>query len=562
MNIISDINKSLEKVFKAKGYDESLAFCTYSDKPELSDFQCNAAFSIAKAQRKNPLEIAEELANLLNKENDGFEYSFVKPAFINISLKNEMLLKYLEKIDKDERLGIEKEKFKKIIIDYGGPNIAKPLHVGHLRSAVIGESIKRIAKFMGHEVIGDIYLGDWGFPMGLVIASLIEQGKTKSVTNDELNKIYPAASKRSKEDEEFKNKALEITKLLQAKKQPYYDIWKMIKKVSCSEMLKLYTRLNVEFDLWKGESDADAYLPKMEQVLKKKGILEESQGALIVEVKEEADKEPMPPVRIKNSAGAYLYESTDLATILRRKEEYNSDEFWYVADYRQNLHFVQVFRAAKRAGFVDDVSQLSHTGFGTMNGADGKPFKTRSGDVARLEELVEMVTESVKNKMKESGRQVTSDAEKIGIAAIKFGDLINLPQKDYVFDPEKFCSFEGKTGPYVLYTIVRIKSILNKLEAQPKFSNINLEGSLRSSVMGIFKFADDFKEAYKLKAPSFIAASIYSLAASTNVFYNNTHILKEKDEALKLMYAKVLEVAKRVLELGCEMLGIEVPERM
>ena len=562
MNIISDINRTLSKVFKAKGYEESLAFCTYSDKPELSDFQCNASFQIAKSFKKNPLEIAEGLAELLNKENDGFEYSFVRPAFINIKFKNETMLSYLKVIENDNCFGIEKEKAKKIIIDYGGPNISKPLHVGHLRSAVIGESIKRIAKFIGHEVISDIYLGDWGFPMGLVIASLIEKGQTQSVTNEELNVIYPAASKRSKEDEEFKNKALEITKLLQAKKQPYYDIWKMIKKVSCDGMLNIYNKLNVKFDLWKGESDADPYLPKMEDILNKKGVLEESQGALIVEVKEESDKEPMPPVRIKNAAGAYLYESTDLATILRRREEYNPDEMWYVTDYRQNLHFVQVFRAAKKAGFVSDVGSLSHTGYGTMNGPDGKPFKTRDGDAVKLENLIEMVNESVKTKMKESGREVNEDAEKIGIAAIKFGDLINLPQKDYVFDPEKFCSFEGKTGPYILYTIVRIKSILAKLETKPKLSNIRIEGSLRDSVINIFRFGNDFKEAHKLKAPSFIAASIYSLAASVNAFYNNTRILKESDETLKLTYAKILEIAVGVLETGCEVLAIEVPERM
>ncbi len=588
MDIMSRI---FGKAFGSLGYEEKYGKVTLSNRPDLCEYQCNGAMAAAKAYKKAPIAIAEEVVGALAQDVEGFELfekvEAVKPGFINLVVKGEGLAGYLTEMAGEERLGLEKTKNPRtILIDYGGANVAKPLHVGHLRPAIIGESIKRTARYMGHKVIGDVHLGDWGLPMGLVITELQERKpdlvyfqedytgeypEEAPFSIDELEEIYPYASARSKEDKAYKAKALQATKRLQQKEPGYYALWKHILAVSKADLKKNYDNLHVAFDLWKGESDVDGLIPDMVENMKKQGFAYESEGALVVDVVEEGDAKEIPPCMILKSDGAALYQTTDLATILERKELYDPDEIIYITDKRQELHFTQVFRCAKKTGLLSKDVVLKHIGNGTMNGKDGKPFKTRDGGVMRLEQLLLDIKEEMEKKIKENPAIDSKEAEKtaeiVGLAALKYGDLSNQATKDYCFDMERFTSFEGNTGPYILYTVVRIKSILNKYREQggviteePLLASAN-ESEKRLS-LELCNYQAMLEAAYEESAPHKICSFIYNLADAFNHFYHETKILSEEKEAQKASWIRLLDLTRRALENCIELLGFEAPERM
>ena len=511
----------------------------------------------------------------------------VKPGFINLKVSEEFLADYLKEMEKDEKLGADTAKEPKtIVIDYGGPNVAKPLHVGHLRSAIIGESIKRIGRFVGHKVIGDVHLGDWGLQMGLIITELKhrqpelvyfddsftgEYPTEAPFTISELEEIYPCASGKSKEDEAYRQEALEATHLLQQGKPGYMALWNHIMNVSVTDLKRNYANLNVSFDLWKKESDAQPYIPDMVEMMKEKGFAYQDQGALVVDVKEDTDTKEIPPCMLLKSDGASLYTTTDLATIVERMKLFHPDEILYVVDKRQELHFIQVFRCARKTGLVEDDTRLSFLGFGTMNGKDGKPFKTREGGVMRLENLIadideEMFTKIVENRSVRD-KDARDTAKIVGLAAIKYGDLSNQATKDYIFDVDRFTSFEGNTGPYILYTIVRIKSILNRyveeggnLEAGELLKASN--GSEKNLMLQLSGFGSMIESAFEEKAPHKICAYIYEVSNAFNSFYHETKILSEENQAQKESYIRLLQLTKRVLETSIDLLGFEAPDKM
>ena len=581
------ITIDMREAFAKAGYDEELAKVTLSNRPDLCEYQCNGAMAGAKKYKKAPFMIAEDVAENL-KDSVYFEtVDVVKPGFINLKLSPECAASYLNEMAGEAKLGVEDEKDPRtVMIDYGGPNVAKPLHVGHLRSAIIGESIKRIIRFKGNQVIGDIHLGDWGYQMGLIITELKkrqpelpyfdesfegEYPKEAPFTIGELEEIYPTASAYAKENEEYREEALHATYLLQNGYRGYRAIWNHIMNVSVADLKKNYERLNVEFDLWKGEADAQQYIPDMVRMLKDKGFARYDEGALVVDVQEETDNKEVPPCMILKSDGAALYDTTDLATLVEREKDYQPDEVIYVVDKRQELHFTQVFRCAKKTGIVRPETELKFLGFGTMNGKDGKPFKTREGGVMRLENLIREIDEEMYKKIMDNRtveeKEAEQTAQTVGLAAIKYGDLSNQASKDYIFDVDRFTSFEGNTGPYILYTIVRIKSILNKyqenggsmegLEIRPA------ENSCEKALMlQVLKFNDVFDAVYTEAAPHKLCAYIYELANEFNKFYHETKILSEEDKQKRAGYIALLDLAKRVLETCIDLLGFEAPERM
>ena len=581
------ITIEMREAFQKAGYDEELAKVTLSNRPDLCEYQCNGALAGAKQYKKAPFMIAEDVAAHL-KESEYFEsVDVVKPGFINLKLSAESVSSYLNEMAGEEKLGVEEaENPKTIIIDYGGPNVAKPLHVGHLRSAIIGESVKRITRYKGNRVIGDIHLGDWGYQMGLIITELKkrqpqlpyfdeafegEYPDEAPFTIGELEEIYPTASAYAKENEEYREEALHATYLLQSGHRGYRAIWNHIMNVSVADLKKNYEKLNVEFDLWKGEADAQQYIPDMVQMLKDGGFARYDEGALVVDVQEETDNKEVPPCMILKSDGAALYDTTDLATLVQREADYQPDEVVYVVDKRQELHFTQVFRCAKKTGIVRPETELKFLGFGTMNGKDGKPFKTREGGVMRLENLIREIDEEMYKKIMDNRTVEEAEAEKtaqtVGLAAIKYGDLSNQASKDYIFDVDRFTSFEGNTGPYILYTIVRIKSILNKYQE----SGGSLEGLKirpaeneyeKALMLRLLKFNDVFGAVYEETAPHKLCAYIYEAANEFNKFYHETKILSEEDEEKKSGYIALLMLAKRVLETCIDLLGFEAPERM
>ena len=581
------ITIEMSESFQKAGYDEELAKVTLSNRPDLCEYQCNGALAGATQYTKAPVMIAEDVAAHL-KESEYFEsVDVVKPGFINLKLSAESVSSYLNEMAGEEKLGVEEaENPKTIIIDYGGPNVAKPLHVGHLRSAIIGESVKRIARYKGNRVIGDIHLGDWGYQMGLIITELKkrqpqlpyfdeafegEYPDEAPFTIGELEEIYPTASAYAKENEEYREEALHATYLLQSGHRGYRAIWNHIMNVSVTDLKKNYEKLNVEFDLWKGEADAQQYIPDMVQMLKDGGFARYDEGALVVDVQEETDNKEVPPCMILKSDGAALYDTTDLATLVQREADYQPDEVIYVVDKRQELHFTQVFRCAKKTGIVRPETELKFLGFGTMNGKDGKPFKTREGGVMRLENLIREIDEEMYKKIMDNRTVEEAEAEKtaqtVGLAAIKYGDLSNQASKDYIFDVDRFTSFEGNTGPYILYTIVRIKSILNKYQE----SGGSLEGLKirpaeneyeKALMLRLLKFNDVFGAVYEETAPHKLCAYIYEAANEFNKFYHETKILSEEDEEKKSGYIALLMLAKRVLETCIDLLGFEAPERM
>ena len=585
--IIDLIGEELANGFVQAGYDASYGKVTISNRPDLCEYQCNGALAGAKAYKKAPFMIAEDVVEKIKDRPCFEEVSVVKPGFINLKLQKTYIANYLNQMKEDQDLGLEKvEDPRMILVDYGGPNVAKPLHVGHLRSAIIGESVKRIARKMGHKVLGDIHLGDWGYQMGLIITELMERKpelpyfqeeyegeypKEAPFTIGELEEIYPTASQKAKEDEAYREKALHATYLLQNGHRGYTALWNHIIQVSVSDLKKNYANLHVEFDLWKGESDAQAYIPDMVERLKTEGYAHIDDGALVVDVEEETDTKDVPPCIIQKSDGASLYSTTDLATLVQREEDYHPDQVIYLADKRQELHFVQVFRTAKKTGIVPEETDLKFLGFGTMNGKDGKPFKTREGGVMRLENLIAEIEGEMLKKIMDNRTVDEEEARKtarlVGLAAIKYGDLSNQASKDYVFDVDRFTSFEGNTGPYVLYTIVRIKSILNKYQADGG----NLAGlcvmpadsdSEKALQLEASKYNDVMAAAYEELAPHKICAYIYDLANAFNRFYHEVKILAEEDAKKKQSYIALLLLVRCVLEECIEVLGFEAPERM
>lgn len=585
--------EELASAFEKAGYDPSYGKVTVSNRPDLCEYQCNGAMAGAKAYKKAPFMIADDVVVYLKDSKIFSMAEVVKPGFINLRVREEFLADYLKEMEADPKYSVRTaETPKTIIIDYGGPNVAKPLHVGHLRSAIIGESIKRIGRYVGHKVIGDVHLGDWGLQMGLIITELKhrkpelvyfddsyqgEYPQEAPFTISELEEIYPCASGKSKVDEEYRNEALEATHQLQQGKPGYMALWNHIMQVSVTDLKRNYSNLNVSFDLWKKESDAQPYIPDMVQMMKDQGFAYEDQGALVVDVKEDTDTKEIPPCMLLKSDGASLYTTTDLATIVERVKLFDPDEILYVVDKRQELHFIQVFRCARKTGLVKPETELKFLGFGTMNGKDGKPFKTRDGGVMRLEyllseidnEMLKKITENQKAKenLGISEEEAKETAKTVALAAIKYGDLSNQASKDYIFDIDRFTSFEGNTGPYILYTIVRIKSILHKYHDLGKNADNSVitaahSESEKNLMLELSKFNAVIEGAFTDTAPHKICSYIYDLANAFNSFYHETKIMSEEDETVQKSYIRLLELTKSVLETSIDLLGFSAPERM
>ena len=585
-NILEILTQKLGEAFEKAGYDKNLGKVTISNRPDLCEYQCNGAMAGAKQYKCAPFVIANAVAKELENSEIFEEVQVVNPGFINLKISDVYLSDYIGKMVSDEKMGVEVKTGKTAVIDYGGANVAKPLHVGHLRSAIIGETIKRLKRFKGDTVIGDVHLGDWGLQMGLIIEQLRceqpdlvyfdenyqgEYPDTPPFTISELEEIYPKASAKSKVDADFKEKAQTATLELQKGKRAYRAIWKHILNVSIADLKKNYGNLNVEFDLWKGESDAEEFIGPMVEDMINKGYAHESQGAMVVDVMEDTDQKEIPPCIIKKSDGASLYATSDLATIIQRKRDYNPDEIIYVVDKRQEMHFTQVFRTAKKTKIVDDNITFKFLGFGTMNGKDGKPFKTRDGGVMRLETLISDINKAVFDKMMENReideKEALETSKIVGLSALKYGDLSNQASKDYVFDLDRFTSFEGNTGPYILYTIVRIKSILRKyMETHNSIDGLELNKSLtpteKQLMLELSKFNAMIDNAYEELAPHKICAYIYDLANAFNSFYHENKIMTQEDTRKREGFIALLVATKKALEMSIDILGIEAPDRM
>lgn len=581
------LSEEMGKAFESAGYDCALGRVTVSNRPDLCEYQCNGAMAGAKLYHKAPLMIANDVAEKLADSPVFREAAAVAPGFLNLKLSEEYLLQAVRQMAAEPKFGLEKpEKTKRIIIDYGGANVAKPLHVGHLRSAVIGESIKRMERYVGHEVIGDVHLGDWGLQMGLVIMGLKERRpdliyfdesyegeypEEAPFTISELEEIYPASSAKSKEDPEYKAKAMEATFKLQNGVRGYRALWKHILNVSVADLKKNYSSLNVEFDLWKGESDVHDLIPEMVSYMKDGGYAYISEGALVVDVKEEADTKEVPPCMILKSDGASLYNTTDLATIMERMRLYHPDQIIYLTDKRQDLYFDQVFRCARKTKLVEPETELKWIGFGTVNGKDGKPFKTRDGGVMRLETLIRETKDEMYQKIRE-GREMSEEearkvADLVAVSALLYGDLSNQASKDYIFDVDRFTSFEGDTGPYILYTIVRIKSILTKYREQGgSLEELKLQAAENESekalMMQLVQFNTMMQSAAEETAPHKVCAYIYDLANAFNHFYHETKILSEEDAQKRGGLIALLVLTRDVLESCINVLGFSAPEKM
>jgi len=579
--ILDIISKKMEKAFADAGYDAAYGRVTVSNRPDLCEYQCNGALAAAKAYKCAPIQIATAVAEKL----DAADFSMcdaVMPGFINLKLSDAFLQTYLEGMRNEPDFGVAKPGAgKTVVVDYGGANVAKPLHIGHLRPAIIGEALKRLYKFMGYNTIGDIHLGDWGLQMGLIIAELQERQpdlcyfdpdytgeypKESPFTLSELEEIYPTASSK-KTDPVFAEKAHVATYELQQGRRGYRAIWDHIMGISLPDLHRIYDCLDVHYEKWLGESDADPYIPAMVEDLKNRGLAVESNGALVIPVQEETDKKDVPPCILVKSDGSAIYATTDLATMVQRMQDWQPDKMLYITDKRQALHFEQVFRAAKKSGIVKPETELEHVGHGTMNGADGKPFKTRDGGVLRLEQLINDMTDFVRGKVVENqiveASQVEATTAKIALAALKYGDLSNQPTKDYNFDLERFAAFEGNTGPYILYTIVRIKSILSRYGAWEQLPIQTPANSYAKDLMlAVTKLGPTLEQALKTSSPNQICAYIYELAGCVNKFYHETRILSEENETLKAGYISLIGLAKNVLETCIGILGFSAPEKM
>ena len=579
--ILDIISEKMQQAFADAGYEASYGRVTVSNRPDLCEYQCNGALAAAKVYKCAPIQIANAVAEKLDA-NDFSMIDAVMPGFINLKLSDSFLQNYLEAMRTAEDFGVEKTgSGKTVVVDYGGANVAKPLHIGHLRPAIIGEALKRLYNFFGYNTIGDIHLGDWGLQMGLIIAELQERqpdlcyfdpdytGEYPAqppFTLSDLEDIYPAASAK-KSNPVFAEKAHIATYENQMGRRGYRAIWQHIMNLSLPDLHRLYDLLDVHYEQWLGESDAQPYIPPMVEDLKSRGFAIQSDGAWIIPVAEEDDKKEMPPCILIKSDGSAIYATTDLATMVQRMQDWQPDKMLYVTDKRQNLHFEQIFRAAKKSGIVHADTELEHVGHGTMNGADGKPFKTRDGGVLRLEQLLADMTDFVRSKVVEnnivSDSEVDATTAKIALAALKYGDLSNQPTKDYNFDLERFAAFEGNTGPYILYTIVRIKSILARygswehLPIQPAANPF-----AKDLMLVITKLAPSLEAALKTSSPNLICAYIYELAGAVNKFYHETRILGEEDPELQKGYIALIALAKNVLETCIDLLGFSAPEKM
>lgn len=581
--LTSRLTEIVAAAFEKCGYDPALGGVSVSDRMDLCQFQCNGALSGAKIYHKAPIMIARDVVSALS-DCDIMKVEAVAPGFINITLTDGYLVDVLNETSSDPNLGVPQcEKPETVVIDYGGPNVAKELHIGHLRSAIIGESLKRIARATGRTVIGDVHFGDWGTPYGLTIAEYKvrhpdwpcfkedydpEKDVIPEIDEAEMNKIYPYASAKSKEDEEFKTASRQTVVDLQNRKPGIYDLWKKIKDVSVSSVKRVYSRLSVDFDYWYGESDADVYTPELVDILSKKGLLYESEGAQVVDVSEEGDKITVPPIIVKKSDNSSIYATWDLATIIQRERDFKPQRIWYLTDKRQSLHFLQVFRCAKKAGLVPESTELRHLGFGAITGPDGKPYKTRDGGVMQLSALIDTVEEAALEKLKDS-EYISGDradiAHKIGIAALKFGDLSNQPTKDYIFDIDKFLSFDGKTGTYLLYTVTRINSILKRADIdpdeRPKIEKLYSDGE-RELALLLALCGESYEKAFAEMAPSAICESAYNIAASFSKFYHDNRILTEEDTEKRESWLALSALTRSVLVKLLDSLAIETVENM
>lgn len=584
--VTSILSNIVQEAFKEAGYNPEYGLCKLSDRPDLCQYQCNGAMMAAKKYKTAPIKIAQNVVDKLASNQIIESVDAVAPGFINISLVNEFWSERLNMVLEDERCGVPiSENPETVVVDYGGPNVAKPLHVGHLRPAIIGESIKRIAKFQGHNVIGDAHLGDWGLQIGLIITELKYRHPDWSYFSEEcdtfpeeppftitdLEEIYPFASKRSKEEDSYRDEARNATFELQQGRAGYRALWKQIINVSVTDLKMNYKKLNVEFDLWKGESDCQDLIPSMVEKMKADGYAYISDGALVVDVQTEADTRVVPPCMILKSDGAAQYATTDLATIIERKNDFKPQRIIYVVDKRQEMHFTQVFRCAYKTGIIDKKEcNLEFVGFGTMNGRDGKPFKTRDGGVMRLETLISDVESAIADKMVEDKALLSDEQKKIvskvALSAIKYGDLSNVPAKDYIFDVDRFSAFEGNTGPYILYTMVRLKSVLSKYAASYGRGGeklISPESPKETEVyMILSRFDVAIEDAYNNNTPSSICHYIYELCNALNQFYSEHNILKEQDLNRKKSYIALIAYSLRVLETSIDLLGFSSPDKM
>lgn len=589
MSLINYLNDVVKQSFSKNGIELKGKIVNLSDRPDLSQFQCNKALELAKQLKQNPRVIAENIVSDLSGNSIFKDVSVAGPGFINMTLSDTFLANYVQEMSIDPKLGIDPIKPKKILIDYGGANVAKPLHVGHLRSAIIGEGLKRLAKELGHEVIGDVHLGDWGRPLGIVISEikrrnpdliyfdesyLGEYPEESPVTMDELNEIYPSASAACKVDEDRLLEARKATAILQNDDAPghrgYYALWKHIIDVSIKDLKKNYDRLGVNFELWRGESDCIKSIPEMMNIFEKKKLLKESEGAVVMDVSEPDDSYEVPPLILKTQNNSVGYQTTELATIYERINEFKPDEIWYVVDGRQEMHFKQVFRGAYKSGIVSPDVKLRFIGFGTMNGKDGKPFKTRDGGVMRLSDLLELVQESSKERLKSDNKKISDEeiddiSYKIADASIKYADALSTRTTDYIFDIDKFIETQGKTGPYILYSAVRIKSLLNKaIEKNVKSGTIQapFNDEERMLMLIISRLPDIINLSYENKSLTEIADYLYDLNSSYNSFYNSTRILSESDEVKKESWIHLSDMVGKINKKLLYTMAIDEPDKM
>ncbi len=578
--IIDILTAKLNDAFKTNNYEGPFGTVNISSRPDLCQFQCNGSFAAAKIYKKAPFVIAEEVVSTLVNDAIFKNIQVEKPGFININISDDYLIAILKEVTSDPHMGITQITDETIVIDYGGANVAKPLHIGHLRTAIIGESLKRIARSTGRTAVGDVHLGDWGLPMGLVIAEMTERypdwkcfsesfdpnvDKIATLDVNTLNEIYPFASKKSSQNEDFKLKAQNITAKLQNHHPGYYALWQEIIKISKIDMKKSYDRLNVEFDYWYGEYDSEDYIPELIEVLNDNNLLYESNGAMVVDVKEDNDKVDIPPIIIKKSNNANVYATTDLATIIQREKYFHPNGIWYVVDSRQSLHFNQVFRCAKKAGLVPQTTKLIHAANGTINGSDGKPYKTREGGIMQLSTFIDIIIETIS---KNPNNEINCDNDinkKLAIAAIKFGDLINHRSKDYIFDIDKFTSPEGKTGVYILYMLARMNSIIKKLDEE-KVNNAMLyniySDTERDIILNVIQLNDVFTKSFNEQAPNYICENLYQLSVLFSKFYHDNHIIKEADIQKQLSWIKLILIIREAILKQLYALGIEAVEAM
>ena len=579
MSIIKDLENDVKKLISEAGYNLDNFILQVSNRPDLGDYQINDAMTLASIYHENPRQIAEKIKEKLDSDPRFTNINIAGPGFINISLSDSFLIDSVNSIYNDIDSNIDKKEPKKIVMDYGGANVSKTLHVGHLRSANLGESLKRLSKVLGNEVIGDAHLGDYGRPLGLVILEIQKRYPDLAyfkedyngedidlpVTAKDLEAIYPFASSKAKEDEEYLEEARVITTKIQNHEKGYYDIWKKIIEVSKEEIRRIYDSLNVSYDLWLGESDAAEYFPELLEEINKKDIIEESNGAKIIEVKEEEETSPMPPLLLVKSNGSISYETTDLATIYQRNKELHPDEIWYCVDNRQQLHFEQVFRAWKKLDINNNIN-LEFIGFGTMNGTDGKPFKTRDGGVMSLKNLMDLVKEETRKRINYDivePDKVEETVDMIALATIKYADLLPYRATDYIFNPEKFSDVEGKTGPYILYSTIRMKSLLEKGKEEVKETYHKIKDNIdKDIVLTLLRLPIALTKSYESKSLNDITEYIYNLTSKYNKFYAENKVLIEEDEDLKESWLVLTSIVYKVNLLLIDILGLKVPDKM